>query len=95
MSPEHVLRPWFSHERVGDVSVELITVEIDLPPVQSYVPEHLRALPWSASFFRLPAGQQAAALVELDDHLAEYRTDEGIRVPFNSYLVTATCRSGG
>ena len=90
---EQALRAWFSHEGVDDVSVELITVDIELPPVQAYVPEHLRALPWSASFFRLSVAQQAAALVELDDHLAEYRTDEGIRVPFSSYLVTATCRS--
>lgn len=90
---EQQLQEWFGDEDVGDVSVELITVDVDLPPVLTYVPKHLRALPWSASFFRLPAQQQTTALDELDDHLADYRTDEGIRVPFSSYLVTATCRS--
>jgi len=87
---EHELRAWFTNDVVEDVSVELLTVDIDLPPVLAFVPEHLRALPWSASFFRLPAQQQAAALDELDADLAGYRTDAGIRVPFSSYLVTAT-----
>jgi SAM-dependent methyltransferase len=90
---ERELREWFRAERVDNVSVELITVEIDLPPVLTYVPGHLRALPWSTSFLGLPGEQQVAALDELDDDLAEYRTDDGIRVPFSSYLVRATCRS--
>lgn len=86
---EHQLSDWFSEGGIHDVSVELITVEVDLPAVSVFVPGALRALPWSTSFIQLADEQQAAALRELDAHLAEYRTDDGIRVPFSSYLATA------
>jgi SAM-dependent methyltransferase len=84
------LRASFGDAGVGEVSIELLAVDVDLPPVSTYVPEHLKALPWSRSFFLLPPERQLAALEELDAELAEYRTDDGIRVPFSSYLVTAT-----
>ena len=48
------------------------------------------ALPWSAGFFERPTEEQAAALAELDEALAEYRTSDGIRIPFSSYLATVT-----
>lgn len=84
------LRAWFSDGGVRDVSIELVTVDVDLPPVLAYVPEHLQALPWSARFFGLPEEQQLIALRQLETELAEYRTADGIRVPFISYLATAT-----
>ena len=87
---EQQLREWFIAAGFGDVSVQLVTVDVDLPPVLTYVPEHLKALPWSTSFFGLPPEQQFTALNELEADLAEYRTSDGIRVPFSSYLVTAT-----
>lgn len=87
---EQQLRAWFIDAGVPDVSIELVTVEVDLPPVSIYVPEHLKALPWSASYFTLSAEQQLAALNELDAELADYRTNSGIRVPFSSYLAAAT-----
>lgn len=59
------------------------------PPISTSVPEHLKALPWSTGFFRLPRERQLEALAELEADLAAYRSDVGIRVPFSSYLVTA------
>ena len=87
---ERQLRAWFSGGGLADVTVQQLDIDVDLPAVRSYVPRHLRALPWSASFFDLPEDEQVAALTELDSELAEYRTDQGLRVPFSSYLVTAT-----
>ncbi len=84
------LKDWFKAGGADRVEIERIVVEVDLPPVLSYVPDHLKALPWSAGFFALPDEQQQTALAELDAALAEYRTVDGIRVPFSSYLVTAT-----
>jgi SAM-dependent methyltransferase len=86
------LSGWFDDGRVDDASIELITADVDLPPVLTYVPKHLKALPWSASFFDLPAEQQLAALHELDAELAQYRIADGLRIPFSSYLATATVR---
>lgn len=87
---EAQLRNWFEAGGVAGVEIERVQVEVDLPPVLSYVPQHLRALPWSAGFFALPVEQQDAALAELEAALVEFRTADGIRVPFSSYLATAS-----
>jgi SAM-dependent methyltransferase len=87
---EQQLRAWFGDAGVGEVSIELLGVDVDLPPVSTYVPEHLKALPWSTDFFHLRPERQLEALAELEADLDAYRTDAGIRVPFSSYLVTAT-----
>lgn len=55
-----------------------------------YVPEHLKALPWSAGFFALSPEAQAAGLAELEAELADFRKGDGLRVPFSSYLAVAT-----
>jgi hypothetical protein len=62
---------------------------VALPPIAEYVPEHLKALPWSAGFFELSSKEQALTIVWMEERLADYRTDDGIDVPFGSYLATA------
>lgn len=87
---EQQLRGWFAAAGLDEVLIELVEVEVDLPPVLKYVPEHLKALPWSAGFFALPEEEQRMALDELDAELAEYRTAYGLTIPFSSYLTTAS-----
>lgn len=89
-STESQLREWFASGGVDEVTVDLVEVKIDLPPVLDYVPNHLKALPWSAGFFALPVDEQNEALLVLEEGLADYRNGDGIRVPFSSFLVTAT-----
>ena len=86
---EAQLRNWFESGGLYGVEIERVEVEVDLPPVLTYVPQHLKALPWSAGFFALAAEQQRFALAELETALADYRTADGIRVPFSSYLAFA------
>lgn len=87
---EQQLLGWFEDGGVSSVSIERITVDVNLPPVKQFVPLHLKALPWSVGFFDLSDTEQASALHELDGDLGQYKTDAGITVPFSSYLVTAT-----
>ncbi len=87
---EAQLRDWFEAAGVDRVEIERIEIEVDLPPVLSYVPLHLRALPWSSGFLALPDEQQHVGLTELATALAEFQTADGIRVPFSSYLATAS-----
>lgn len=87
---EQQLLTWFAGGAVHDVAIELVRVHVDLPDLSAYALEHLKALPWSAGFFRLSEQQQSDAVAELVAELADYRTEMGIRVPFSSYLVTAT-----
>jgi SAM-dependent methyltransferase len=87
---ETQLHSWFNAGGFSEVDVQLVEVDVELPPLSTYVPRHLRALPWSAGFFALPDEKRDAALADLDAALSEYRHDDGIRVPFSSYLATAT-----
>ncbi len=88
--PEEQMHAWFVEGGATDFAVELVQAQVDLPPVMTYVPEHLKAIPWSVSSRALPAEQRASALAELDAELAEYKTDNGLTLPFQSYLATAT-----
>ena len=87
---EDELRNWFADAGLNDINVERISADVDLPHVKTFVPQHLKALPWSAGFFSLPPAEQASAIAELESGLARYQTKVGITVPFSSYLVTAT-----
>lgn len=84
------LRGWFVAGGFKEVEVKLVEVDVELPPLSTFVPRHLKALPWSAGFFALSYRKQDAALADLESALSEFRHDDGIRVPFSSYLATAT-----
>lgn len=87
---EDRLRSWFRDGGLPTVLIQRISVDVDLPPVRDFVPQHLRALPWSADFFDLADEQQARAIADLEEGLARYATPTGLTVPFTSYLATAT-----
>ncbi|RLE15559.1 MAG: methyltransferase [Actinobacteria bacterium] len=84
------VRGWFDEAGHQDADIELVEAVVSLPPVADYVPAHLKALPWSASFFSLDQGAQSVALTDMEARLSDYATGSGIDVPFRSYLVTAT-----
>jgi ubiquinone/menaquinone biosynthesis C-methylase UbiE len=81
---------WFERAELEEVTIAYLERDVSLPPIAEYVPEHLKALPWSGGFFELSTEQRAEAILWMDDKLSAYRTDEGIKVPFRSYLATAT-----
>lgn len=80
---------WFESAGLADATIGYLERNVSLPPVAAYVPEHLKALPWSAGFFKLSIEEREEAIGWLDDRLSGYRTDEGINVPFRSYLASA------
>jgi SAM-dependent methyltransferase len=81
---------WFDAAGLDAVSVELLEPIVSLPPVRTYVPQHLKALPWSGSFFELDDKTRDEALSVIEDGLSEYTTEYGLDVPFRSYLATVT-----
>lgn len=81
---------WFKEAGITGVEIEVVDSAVSLPAVREYVPLHLKALPWSASFFELSQEQQKAALGDLAAGLAKYESGSGLQVPFSSYLLTAT-----
>jgi SAM-dependent methyltransferase len=86
---EREISNWFASAGLGGTGVEYLERAVALPPIAEYVPEHLKALLWSAGFFELSSKEQALAIVWMEERLADYRTEGGIDVPFGSYLATA------
>ena len=86
---ERQISSWFEGAGLDGSSVEYVEKHVLLPPITEYVPEHLKALPWSSAFFALSAGEQAQALGWMEGRLSRYQTDSGVTLPFRSYLVTA------
>lgn len=85
---ESQIRGWFESAELDHTAIQFLERSVALPPVDEYVPEHLKALPWSGGFFELSSGERAEAIAWMDERLSDYRTDEGIEVPFRSYLAT-------
>ena len=84
------MEAWFASAGLGSVSIELLEPMVALPPVREYVPQHLKAVPWSGSFFDLDDRTRDEALAVVEDGLAEYAVEPGLEVPFRSYLATAS-----
>ncbi len=87
---EDQIAGWFASAGFEEVSVDLIEVVVSLPPVREYLPEWLKALPWSASFFELDAGARDEALAFVENEMVGYGAEAGTEVPFRTFLATAT-----
>ncbi len=86
---EAQIASWFEAAGLWDAAIDLVEASVTLPPVVDYVPQHLRALPWSGAFFELSTQAQAEAIAWMDDRLSDYRTDAGVAIPFRSFLATS------
>jgi hypothetical protein len=88
--PKGRVTEWFSAGGLDQIEVELVEVQVLLPPPIEYLPSHLKALPWADGFFALTEDAQREAIAYVDSRLTSFRADTGIEVPFSSYLATAT-----
>jgi ubiquinone/menaquinone biosynthesis C-methylase UbiE len=64
-------------------------IELDLPLPEQFVPVHVGATPMAAGFQSAPADAQRAVVNAVSDALADYRTHDGVCVPFTTYLIMA------
>lgn len=79
---------WFAAAELTLASVELVEAVVPLPPMADYLPDHLTAVPFAAKFFKLDDTAQREAVRYVEQRLRDYQTDDGLRVPFRSYLAT-------
>lgn len=85
---ENQVSSWFESAGLDGSVIESLERSVSLPPVGEYVPQHLKALPWSGGFYELSRQEQAVAIGWMGEQLSDYRTDGGVELPFRSYLVT-------
>lgn len=81
---------WFHAAGLSVPTVELVEAEVELPPMGDYIPAHLRALPWAASYFSLDEPSRQAAIEQVEGRMGKYRTANGFLSPFGSHLAHAT-----
>jgi ubiquinone/menaquinone biosynthesis C-methylase UbiE len=79
---------WFASAGLTLTRSELVEAVVTLPPLADYLPEHLRAVPFAEEFFNLDEAAQEEAVRYVDQQLSDYRTKEGLQVPFRSYLAS-------
>jgi SAM-dependent methyltransferase len=73
-----------------DLEVTMLERELDLPPLDQFVPRHLGASPMAGMFADLAPAAQAALVGEVAAGMQAYRRDDGtIRVPFRSNMAIA------
>lgn len=81
---------WFASAGLTLTKCELVEAVVTLPPLADYLPEHLRAVPFAENFFKLEEPAQKEAVRYVGQQLSDYRTKNGLQVPFRSYLASTT-----
>jgi SAM-dependent methyltransferase len=87
---EDQVRGWFTSAGLDSVEVVTVSTTASLPPVREFSPVHLSAVPWSEGFFELDDQARYDAVTDVEDRLGDYRTDEGIDVPFVTFIAITT-----
>lgn len=83
---------WFTDGGLGEPDVKRIERSVSLPPLDTFVPSHMKATPWAGQFENLSQRQFAEAIAYMAKRLAPWRTESGVTTPFVSYLAIATNR---
>lgn len=63
-------------------------LDLDLPPLRSFVPRHISATPMAAGFSAAPEAAQQAVIEDMADRLAPYEMGTDVRIPFQTHLAT-------
>jgi ubiquinone/menaquinone biosynthesis C-methylase UbiE len=73
-------------------SIEITARQLDLPlpPLQQFVPQHIQATPMAAGYFAAPVSVQKTVVKEVTEQLSAYITEQGACVPFKTHLVLAS-----
>lgn len=87
------LKDWARSAGLLEVHVRHLERRIELPaPLEGFIHDHLLALPWAARCDELDPATREQAIAEMAHALASF-VDQGTpKLPFASFLVTATAR---
>ncbi|MEO0561148.1 MAG: methyltransferase domain-containing protein [Chloroflexota bacterium] len=80
----------FTEARFANVVTDASTITLKLPPLENFIPQHIRATPMGIAYDKADAATQAAIVTSLTERLMPYVTKDGAEIPFRSYWVKAT-----
>lgn len=89
LSDEDEIRMLFANAKFREVEVVEARTDIDLPPVRTFVPRHVRATPMAAGYAAVSPESREGVVRRMEDAMSEFAVSDGIRVPFLSYFVMA------
>lgn len=86
LSQPNEIRALVSNAGFSEVNITASQLELDLPPLEEFVPRHISATPMTVGYSAASQGAQQAVIADLKMELAPFRWNGGFRVPFRSYL---------
>lgn len=81
---------WLDDAGIIERAIDRQVETVELPPLNIFVPAHMKATPWAEAFDRLTPNEAAAAISEMQDHLSRSAARGKRGVDFSSFLVTAS-----
>ena len=79
---------WFLDAGLGEPMVGSLVPSVSLPPLEDFVPAHMKATPWADRFDSLSQASSANAIKFMSDRLSDWVTPTGANIPFSSHLVS-------
>ena len=77
---------------LAEPSLQTLAFEQALPAPDDFVPAHVGATPMGAGFDAATEAARRAVVDAVSEGLGGFRTDDGMRVPFSTHVVTAARR---
>lgn len=68
---------------------EVETLALSLPRLPDFIPQHIRATPMAQGFDAASPETRKAIVERVSHRLAEYAIEDGVSIPFRSFLVQA------
>jgi ubiquinone/menaquinone biosynthesis C-methylase UbiE len=72
-----------------NIEITARQLDLTLPPLHKFVPQHIQATPMAASYYAAPISVQKTVIKEVTEQLTAYITEQGACVPFMTHLVLA------
>ena len=75
----------------GPIEMVVERLELELPAPETFVPTHIDATPMSAGYRAAARRDQERVVRDVAAAVEPYRMNGGVRVPFSTHLIIATC----
>ncbi|MCL1595482.1 MAG: class I SAM-dependent methyltransferase [Actinomycetia bacterium] len=79
---------WFLDAGLNEPMIDSLVLTVSLPPLEDFVPAHMKATPWADRFDSLSQTESANAVRFMSERLSDWITPAGADVPFSSYLAS-------
>jgi SAM-dependent methyltransferase len=83
------LSRWLDDAGIVERTIDRCVEVVELPPLDIFVPAHMKATPWADAFGSLTLQETSTAVAEMQRHLALSDASGETGTGFSSYLVTA------